>query len=1040
MSEEHSVRGPQSMPAAPAASEDHSPRPEDRGADPGRWLHAPLPLPDAPLQLFCLPPAGAGATIFRQWPELFAPQVEVHAVRLPGREQRYAEEPTVDPAALAAAISAVADRPFAIFGHSLGGRLGFEVVRRLRATGARLPTALYVAASRPPDVVGTGPLEGISELPDDELLARVAGYGSLPPVVAAEPELRDLVLRALRADLRWLDQYQFRPEPPLPVPIVGLAGDEDAAVPGAELTGWQRHTSAGFVCHTLPGDHFFPYPQAAQLARLISSGPAPAAGQPQPGGDRAPLGRWTVWRDVVLRTTGFPADGLDRLASPALAEAADAHLAGEVAPEEFDKQFGEAGRELSEQVRQIASDQRFREAVSWQNPAVLHTLDGLRAGRFRPSVARHRELAVVRYWQRYCGKNETIGFFGPVCWGRITDDPQLVIDARPGPQLLRERRVRLEGWALAEVAQVFAADPELRMWLRPVREPHVALADGQVLRAPRPPEPVSGPEQTALAACDGSRTAAEVVGMLGLARPADGVLLLERLVARGLLRWDFDLPLNPTAESVLQQRIAQVADPAVRARAATGLQRLLAARDRVAAAAGDPPALAAAMAELDREFTAITGSQAQRRSGQTYAGRRLCYEDTLRDLDVRVGPRLLADLDAPLGLLLHSARWLCAGVAEAYGTALAELYQDLAPTAGPAGVNLGELWFLAQGLLFGQEQPVTSVVAQFQQRWESLLGLATLPAGTPELALRASDLAEPVSRLFPDRGHGWSAGRLHSPDLQICAADLAAIERGDYTVVLGELHIGWPVFDSALFTGFHPQPQRLVRELAADLGEGRVRLLFPDDWPRYGARLAHSLASPTDFELGFAPAAGADRERLLPIASLVVRPGAGGELVVSDPAGRSWPLLELFSSLLSLHTLDAFKMFAAVPYLPRVRIDNLVIGRRSWRSTVGQTGLAQVSGDRERFLAARRWRAALGAPEQVFIRIATELKPIYVDFRSPLYVRSLCTFLRAAAADGGEAVAVTVSEMLPTPQQAWVPDAAGNRYLSELRLHIGERR
>jgi hypothetical protein len=71
----------------------------------------------------------------------------------------------------------------------------------------------------------------------------------------------------------------------------------------------------------------------------------------------------------------------------------------------------------------------------------------------------------------------------------------------------------------------------------------------------------------------------------------------------------------------------------------------------------------------------------------------------------------------------------------------------------------------------------------------------------------------------------------------------------------------------------------------------------------------------------------------------------------------------------------------------------------------------------------------------VFVKIGTETKPFYVDFTSPVYSSSLCTMLRGGRRAGGDEVPVVVTEMLPTPDQAWLPDSAGRRYFSELRLH-----
>ncbi|MFD0598460.1 hypothetical protein ACFQZ4_44350 [Catellatospora coxensis] len=118
-------------------------------------------------------------------------------------------------------------------------------------------------------------------------------------------------------------------------------------------------------------------------------------------------------------------------------------------------------------------------------------------------------------------------------------------------------------------------------------------------------------------------------------------------------------------------------------------------------------------------------------------------------------------------------------------------------------------------------------------------------------------------------------------------------------------------------------------------------------------------------------------------------------------------------------------------------IGRLVVHRQTWRTTVADCArAADLPDEAARYLAVRRWRDRLGLPEQVFVRVGTEVKPVYVDFTSPAYVAAFVAMVRAASRAGGAGVPLTVSEMLPGPEQAWVPDAAGRRYFSELRMAI----
>ncbi|MFE9960011.1 thioesterase domain-containing protein [Micromonospora sp. NPDC005299] len=1028
------------------------------------WFVSAGSRPQAPVRLFCLPYAGAGASAFRRWQEGIGPDVEVLPVQLPGRENRINEDPRFDVAEVAEAVAARADRPYALYGHSMGGRLGFEVVRELRRTGRPLPLRLYVGGARAPHVTAPGPFDGLSRADDDELLRRLGDGGGLPAELFDHPELVELLLPLLRADFGRVDGYRYVPGEPLPLPIVAFSGRDDRAVTREQTAAWAEHTAAGFALHELAGGHFFLHDRLPELLALIradltaalvgqttrTGAPAAgtdlvrAAGRGTAGGShRVPLGAtaWSVWRDAILRTTGFPADGLGLFAAPRAAAAADELLATGTGEDRYDKEFDEAVRASAQRLSELAADPLLREAITWQNRGALVALDGLARGGVdaaRNVRRRDRERALLKYWQRYGGKNETVGFFGPSCWVTVDPDQPETARIRPGAGLTRRRWVWFESWALAAYAERIGADLAVRRWWPPVLRPHLAVRDRTVLRPGRPPLALTPVEAALLAAADGHRCAADLVAdpAIGLRRPEDGYALLDRLVERELITWDAALPVSPDAERVLGDRIGAIGDEAARSAARAGFDRLRAARDAVAEAAGDPVRLRPALETLDATFTELTGVPAVRRAGQMYAGRTICYEDTARDLDVVFGAPLLAELAAPLDVLLRAARWMANALAEAYDEVFRGLYEELRAEAGDGPVALADLWFLAQGLFWGGgERPVDTVAADFAARWAGLFGLDALPPGTTDVRLRVADLADRIDAVFPGARPTWSNAVMHSPDLQICATDAAALARGEYTVVLGELHAAWSSFDCAVFTPSHPEVERLRAALAEDMGERRVRLLFPTEWPRRTSRTAESLTGPTDRHLAFQDAPGGDPARVLPTVDLTVSE-VDGRLVATASDGQRWPLAEVFAEPLSAHAVDGFKLVAAAPYTPRITLDRLVVARQTWRTTVGESGLAQATGERQRFLAVRDWRRRLGLPEQVYVKLGTETKPCFVDLSSPAFANMFCAMVRAARVDGGDDASLTVSEMLPTTDQAWVPDGAGRRYFSELRLHI----
>lgn len=761
-----------------------------------------------------------------------------------------------------------------------------------------------------------------------------------------------------------------------------------------------------------------------------------------------PLGDtdWRVWRWGLLRGAGFPVSGLDRLSAAGAAAAADRLLAGdESGRERFDLQFDQAVDRCRDTVRELAADPAFREAVIWQNPALARTMldPVLRAGPEprRNASWRGKEASIARYWSRYCAKNDTIGFFGPVCWVRV-DGTGPAVSVTPGPALVRDRVVSLEWWALTAFGRRLAEDPQIRRWLPPKPLPTLHV-DGRQVRHTRGVTELTRTEAALVARCDGVRPAVQVVAETvadpdsALRREADGFLLLDALVAREILQWGVDLPITLEAEAVLRRYLEGIGDPAARQSAADGYAALVAARDEVARAAGDPDALLVALGRLDETFRRVTGQEPTHAAGQMYAGRTVCFEDTSRDLELVFGSPVLDAIGPPLALLLAGARWLSSRITEVYLAELRGLFDELAAGSGSTVVPLAELWFFAQGLFFGAgDRPVDAVAEEFTRTWAELLGLDT---DARELRYTSAELADAVARAFPATEPGWSFARYHSPDVHIVAPDADAVARGEFTAVLGELHAAWNTVDSEFFVRAHPDPPLLTEWQRRDVPVGRLLPLLPESWPRLTARTCAGLRNADDLQLGFVVAPGAEPARLLSTAAFEVSE-QDGELVATTTDGRCWPLTEVFGEMLATQTVDAFKLLGAFRHSARVTIDRMVVARETWRRTVGELAFRTLTDERQRYLAVRRWRAELGLPERVFVKIDTEVKPIYVDLTSPVYVNILCTALRAGDRDGGPDTAVVISEMVPAAAGAWVPDHHGDRYTSELRLQVVDPR
>jgi medium-chain acyl-[acyl-carrier-protein] hydrolase len=238
-----------------------------------RWITRPRPSPRARLRLLCLPHAGGGASSFRGWADALPPEVEVCPVQLPGRENRIAE-PAFDRVpplteALADAVEPLLSLPFALFGHSNGALIGFELARTLRARGRPGPVHLFASGRRAPDVSLNRP--PTHHLPDAELLADLQELGGIPPQLLEHPELLAVLLPTLRADVAIHETYAFQEQPPLAFPITAYGGLADPRTPLASLEAWGRHTAGPFVTRLFPGGHFYLQEQRTVVLRTLAA-------------------------------------------------------------------------------------------------------------------------------------------------------------------------------------------------------------------------------------------------------------------------------------------------------------------------------------------------------------------------------------------------------------------------------------------------------------------------------------------------------------------------------------------------------------------------------------------------------------------------------------------------------------------------------------------------------------------------------------------------------------------------------------------------
>ncbi|HET7499714.1 MAG TPA: lantibiotic dehydratase [Kofleriaceae bacterium] len=683
-------------------------------------------------------------------------------------------------------------------------------------------------------------------------------------------------------------------------------------------------------------------------------------------------------------------------------------------------------------IEALADEPRFREAVCWQNREVLHNcLDKLRSG--GASERNRRIRTAIRYLQRYAVKNDTIGFFGPVGWGRIEPARDGVVFT-PGPALVELRRVYFERWPIEILAEQAERDPAAFAQLRPRRRPFSWVEDARLHQPQGAPRPLTTAESFVLRHADGSLTVGELADRAAATGDAGGpdrpsvMTALEALAAERLIALSLHLPAEVLeVEAWLRAALERIPEADARARLLAPLDRLEARRDQVAAAAGDPAALDRAIGALEQEFSSATaGLSAKRGHGRMYAGRQIFFEDCRRAVTLEVGGGWLRRLAPALTMLFESARWFSWEIAQGYRRELAALHHRLAGRSGHGRVPLGALLSASRELFTGDGQVASPILVRtqqaLQQRWLEVFALPDAALDRSSVTLSSAACAERARQRFMAPGPGWPRARHHSPDLMLAARSAEAAARGDGLAVLGELHVATNTLLMSHAVAMHPDRDVLVDDWVVDMGDA---IVSPVQASADRASFVTPAPRELHVELGQAMSWRA-REHVLQGGDLYCEQVGERVVVRSRVRALELDLIAFMDHYLSAAAAPHYRLLPRRHHWPRITLDTLVISRERWHQTKAELW-DLVAPAATSYEAVVRWAKRLGLPRFVFATVPPEPKPIYVDFGSPVQVEIFVAYLRNASELG-------LSEMLPGHDELWLCDAQGQRYTSELRI------
>jgi pyochelin biosynthesis protein PchC len=232
------------------------------------WIRSFDPASEMAPAMVCFPHAGGSASYFRSLSAALTPSVNVLAVQYPGRQDRL-REPTIS------SIRQLADQtlqalepltqPLALFGHSMGALVGYELALRLAQRTEVELTRLFVSGRRAPSIQRD---EGVS-LDDQSLVSEVRALGGTESVLLEDQEVVEMILPAIRSDYTAVLDYQPDPAEILTCPVTALVGSADSNTSVEEARAWKEHTRGPFDIEVLQGDHFYFAEDVEELAQVI---------------------------------------------------------------------------------------------------------------------------------------------------------------------------------------------------------------------------------------------------------------------------------------------------------------------------------------------------------------------------------------------------------------------------------------------------------------------------------------------------------------------------------------------------------------------------------------------------------------------------------------------------------------------------------------------------------------------------------------------------------------------------------------------------
>ncbi len=225
------------------------------------------------INLYCLPYAGGSAAIYSSWKNLLMPNVVLKPIELSGRGKRFDESlyDSIDEAVddvLSIIRDEISKTPYALFGHSMGGIMVYELAKRIQQEKLPLPLQIFISGKSAPNIPKERKV--FSQMPIDEFRKEVLNLGGTPKEFFEHPELLELFLPILKNDFRLVETYRFiEKNEVLETNLIILLGKDDDLTK-QEGDGWTMLTNRECYIQYFDGGHFFLNEKTEEVVTIIN--------------------------------------------------------------------------------------------------------------------------------------------------------------------------------------------------------------------------------------------------------------------------------------------------------------------------------------------------------------------------------------------------------------------------------------------------------------------------------------------------------------------------------------------------------------------------------------------------------------------------------------------------------------------------------------------------------------------------------------------------------------------------------------------------